>query len=112
MTASKPAAPKLTGWSCPPLQEPHAQLPPPPDTISGMYSVYECCDVTPQLRGKLILALFKAGKAKAGAEYQAFQLVLQVAGVQKEVCLVLCMYHSVPHVRGPCCMEGSRVAQT
>jgi hypothetical protein len=68
------------------LQEHQRQLPPPPQSISNMYAVYEFCSVPHQQRGELIAALYKAGRVKAGAEYQAFQLVLRAAVAQPEVC--------------------------
>jgi hypothetical protein len=76
------------------LQEPQGQLPPPPRSIGDMNSVYKYCNVPPALRGKVVAALYKAGKVKAEAEYQAFQLVLQAAEAQPEVCPALCVWHS------------------
>jgi hypothetical protein len=81
-------------------QEPQAQLPPPPRSIEGMDGVYKYCCVPPEQRKKAIAALFRAGKVKAGAEYQAFQLVLRAAEAQPEVRL------AAADVRYPLSMPG------
>jgi hypothetical protein len=77
-----------------PVQDAQQQLPPPPQDMRGMNGVYEYCNVPPEQRKKLIAALFRAGKVKAGAEYQAFQLVLQAAEAQPEVRLTAAEYQT------------------
>jgi hypothetical protein len=91
-----------------PLQEPQGQLPPPPKSIGDMNGVYKYCNVPSELRGKLVSTLYKAGKVKAGAEYQAFQLVLQAAEAQPEVRLAAVKEHQASQLVHAACMHYQR----